>query len=128
MCRSASASSVPANGALLARKGSASEGSGGWWCENQVSLEVPATTPAKICRPRSLVVAVVMASAARSPAKLTLALMQGGAPNAEVLAATTLPELLDIAARHSIPLPAEFQEAPTPVAPLNIAPTVSTEG
>ena len=63
--------------------------------------------------------------AARSPAKLTLALMQGGAPNAEVLAATTLPELLDIAARHSIPLPAEFQEAPTPVAPLNIAPAAA---
>ena len=50
-------------------------------------------------------------------AKLTLALMQGGAPNHEVLQAKDVSQLLAIAERHQISLPSEFAEHSTQSAP-----------
>jgi hypothetical protein len=60
---------------------------------------------------------------ATSHAKLTLHLLQAGAPNAEILTATSVTDLRAIAARHGIALPFDDASAAAVAAPAVAAPT-----
>ena len=66
--------------------------------------------------PPKLLAAPAKPMAAPSPAKLTLALLQAGAPNNEILLAQDIPALLDVARRHNIPVAAEYVAAAVPSA------------